>query len=159
MKECQKCKIVQEVSNFYKRTRSKDGLQCICKTCNAVHRNSQYHKNHEHELKKLSDYNNRESSKIRRINFQLRKLYNVDLDFYNTKLLSQDNRCAICKTHESEFKTRLSLDHDHESGKIRGILCTNCNVNVGFLEKGKSRKIQLIEETLEYINEHKEDNA
>lgn len=39
----------------------------------------------------------------------------------------QEGKCAICKRHESEFKRRLSVDHNHKTGKVRGLLCFQCN--------------------------------
>lgn len=41
--------------------------------------------------------------------------------------LAQEQRCAICKKHESEFMKRLAVDHNHKSGRIRGLLCYRCN--------------------------------
>lgn len=35
--------------------------------------------------------------------------------------------CAICKKHESNFKKRLAVDHNHKTGKVRGLLCYRCN--------------------------------
>ena len=44
----------------------------------------------------------------------------------------QNGCCAICKGEEpSDFKGRLSIDHDHSSGKIRGLLCMKCNSGLG----------------------------
>lgn len=56
-----------------------------------------------------------------------RKKYGVGLDWYNQKLKEQNYSCAICKKHESQFKKRLSLDHDHKTGEARGLLCFWCN--------------------------------
>lgn len=39
----------------------------------------------------------------------------------------QGGRCAICKKHESYFSKRLAVDHDHSSGKVRGLACFRCN--------------------------------
>jgi hypothetical protein len=39
----------------------------------------------------------------------------------------QNGRCAICDKHQSNFKRRLNLDHNHKSGQIRGLLCYYCN--------------------------------
>lgn len=41
--------------------------------------------------------------------------------------ISQDNKCAICKRDESEFKKRLCIDHNHKTGKVRALLCYYCN--------------------------------
>ncbi len=46
---------------------------------------------------------------------------------------SQDGRCAICGEHKSFSK--ISTDHNHVTGKVRGLLCTFCNTLVGYLEK------------------------
>jgi hypothetical protein len=62
--------------------------------------------------------------------------YSVDqlCDFYNKQFASQKGCCAICGRHESEFKYRLSIDHDHETCKLRGLLCSNCNTAIGSLQ-------------------------
>lgn len=40
---------------------------------------------------------------------------------------AQEQRCAICGRHESEFKNRLAVDHNHRTSKVRGLLCFFCN--------------------------------
>jgi hypothetical protein len=40
---------------------------------------------------------------------------------------AQEQRCAICKKHESTFMKRLAIDHNHRSGRVRGLLCYRCN--------------------------------
>lgn len=42
-------------------------------------------------------------------------------------LEKQDHKCAICEKHESTFKRGLAVDHDHLTGKVRGLLCFTCN--------------------------------
>lgn len=57
----------------------------------------------------------------------LRKTYNISLAEYNSMLEWQGHSCAICKTPKSEFKRSLHVDHDHKTGKVRGLLCFYCN--------------------------------
>ncbi len=45
-----------------------------------------------------------------------------------TKLsVAQEGKCGICKKAETEFKHRLSVDHNHRTGQVRGLLCYRCN--------------------------------
>ncbi len=73
---------------------------------------------------------------------------NVDIRRYHGKegfdivqnlIIKQDNKCAICgltasESHKSTKRPNLYIDHDHTSGKIRGLLCNNCNSGVGKLK-------------------------
>lgn len=58
---------------------------------------------------------------------RLQREYGITLDQYNAILKRQGGRCAICGQHSSVFKTRLSVDHCHKTGLIRGLLCMTCN--------------------------------
>jgi hypothetical protein len=85
----------------------------------------------------------------------LKKVYGITLKEYYELLKEQDNKCAICGRDSFEFKKLLSIDHDHETGKVRGILCNSCNVAIGLFQDDldiiknahtyikKSRKINL----------------
>lgn len=50
---------------------------------------------------------------------------------YNALIEDQEFCCAICKAHQDTFKYGLCIDHDHESGDVRGLLCINCNALLG----------------------------
>lgn len=41
--------------------------------------------------------------------------------------IKQDGKCGICQKHEASFKIRLSVDHNHKTGQVRGLLCYYCN--------------------------------
>lgn len=53
---------------------------------------------------------------------------------YNNRFNKQKGCCAICGRHQSEFKRRLAVDHNHLTGGIRGLLCARCNYIVGAIE-------------------------
>ena len=63
------------------------------------------------------------------VNGHLLRKYGITLEEYNGLLEKQKGKCAICKTITS--KRRLDVDHCHETGKIRGLLCLNCNAALG----------------------------
>ena len=46
--------------------------------------------------------------------------------------------CLICKTSQDNLTKRLVVDHDHKTNKIRGLLCTNCNLGIGNLKENIS---------------------
>ena len=66
--------------------------------------------------------------------YDLKKIYGITIEDYDNLLLKQNNCCAICKQHKSIFTKALAVDHCHVSGKIRGLLCTNCNRAIGNLK-------------------------
>jgi hypothetical protein len=56
--------------------------------------------------------------------------YGVDKIMFEAMYFDQDGRCAIA----SCIREARSVDHDHQTGKVRGLLCQGCNIAVGFLE-------------------------
>ena len=59
---------------------------------------------------------------------------------------------CVFLTHASNFKKALGVDHNHSTGKVRGLLCTNCNRALGYLKESEESVINL----LNYIKCHKE---
>lgn len=82
----------------------------------------------------------------------LKRNYGIYIDEYNEMLVSQNFSCLICQKHISNFKNGLSVDHDHISGKIRGLLCFKCNSALGLLFDNRESLIRAIE----YLDEHKQ---
>lgn len=62
--------------------------------------------------------------------YHLIRTYGITEAQYDELEHAQDYRCNICKRPSSEFKTRLSVDHNHGTGEIRGLLCNHCNRRV-----------------------------
>lgn len=92
-----------------------------------------------------------EKYKFRRI----KQVYGLEREDYEKLLSTQNNACAICKKAKV-----LVVDHDHTTGKVRQLLCGDCNTTLGFLERQGS---EVFMNHLEYIKTHKEikenDNA
>jgi hypothetical protein len=62
----------------------------------------------------------------------LKDRYGITLEDYDTLVVKQDGRCAICQTtNPGGRKGRFCIDHDHITGKIRGLLCSPCNRALG----------------------------
>jgi len=68
-------------------------------------------------------------------------------------LTAQGEGCAICgrklghKKGRSGLPSRLVIDHEHKTGKIRGLLCSRCNSGIGIFEE----KIELLEAAIKYL--------
>jgi hypothetical protein len=75
------------------------------------------------------------------------KKYGLTDEDYNNMFTAQGGKCLICGKHQSELKKALSVDHCHSTGNIRGLLCNNCNVGIGFLLHSPD----IIESALNYI--------
>ena len=58
------------------------------------------------------------------------KRFGITVEEYKERLLNQNNVCAICG-RRNKNGVRLSIDHDHKTSKIRGLLCGKCNVGIG----------------------------
>jgi hypothetical protein len=86
----------------------------------------------------------------------LKQKYNLSLDDFEALLRKQGNRCAICfKSIEGETLggvRRANVDHDHATGKVRGLLCTGCNTALGKFEDS----IRLLAAAIVYLQEHEE---
>jgi len=83
-------------------------------------RHKEYYANNKHKVK----------SKAR--GRQLRYLYDITQDEYNRILLEQKSQCAICGNVSS-----LVVDHNHATGKVRGLLCKKCNFVLGLVDDKK----------------------
>lgn len=86
-------------------------------------------------------------------------MYGITSEQYSEKLQEQKSVCDICKMPETrivrvnakKYKTekrpRLSVDHDHETGEVRGLLCTKCNIALGHMQDS----IEILESAIIYL--------
>ena len=112
-------------ANTYVRT---NGTRA-CKECNRQRSRNRYRKftpaqkaaDHAARLQRRKD---RPDGDRRRARYLL-KTYGIAVEQYELMLEQQAGRCAICRNKPQ--KRRLHVDHDHKTGKIRGLLCLRCN--------------------------------
>ena len=86
----------------------------------------------------------------KRRNSILKTKFGITLDQYNDMLKEQNYRCMVCNQVETRRGNKggirsLAVDHCHTSGKIRGLLCGNCNVALGLLNEDRDRIYKLLE--------------
>ena len=71
--------------------------------------------------------------------------YGLTLEDYNEMFSTQNGECAICRTHQRDLNISLAVDHDHSTGKVRGLLCKNCNLMIGNAKDDISTLLHAIE--------------
>lgn len=87
----------------------------------------------------------------------LRKRYGIGVQEYKELLDKQEGNCAICGKHSSSVFTKgkegfeLCVDHCHDTGKVRGLLCENCNTGIGKLNDS----IDLLQKAMNYLEVNK----
>lgn len=141
IKICTKCKKQKSLSAFHKARKGKHGVRGDCKECQQKY-NHKYMNNRRTKEQSKKWYAIH-PEKIRQYN--LRSKYNLTIEQYDTMFETQKGCCFICGRHQSEFQHRLSIDHNHKTGKIRGLLCDNCNGKLGWFEKNKKKILQHLE--------------
>lgn len=72
------------------------------------------------------------------------KNYGITSEDYDKMLLEQNNSCAICKVHLMDLKKTPNIDHCHSTGKVRGLLCNNCNFGLGFFKDNVDNMLEAI---------------
>ena len=98
----------------------------------------------------------REKNKDKRKNGMLLWRFNITLEQYNAMHEEQKGLCKVCgkeesaKKNNSEEPRKLAVDHDHATGKVRGLLCASCNVKLGHYE-GLKLLVPLFDKYLEEV--------
>jgi hypothetical protein len=123
VKICTKCKKVKDISNFSKKNAKgrKPGLQPRCKACSIEDVNEWREKTGEDGLK----------------DFYYKRTYDMSLEDFNKTFIKQDGKCPLCYKQLNLRGTsgdRAVVDHCHKSGKVRGILCNECNRGLGYFK-------------------------
>lgn len=149
MKICIKCGTNQDFDSYFKRSKSSDGYENVCKVCKRLYKQEHYQKNKEVLRQKNRAYveANRDFVRAYRNKWQkdhpekmrdsyLWHEYRIRLPEYLQLLDKQSGVCQICKQLSNET---LAVDHDHLSGDIRGLLCRACNTALGLFNDSVER--------------------
>jgi formate dehydrogenase maturation protein FdhE len=121
--KCGSCKKWKIPTEFFKDSRNWNGIRSICKECSNG-------KDNEYMWK-----------------YNIEKKYSLPIEQYEELLVKQNGVCAICGSKQTDSKKhgRLCIDHDHETEKIRGLLCSNCNTALGLMKDDITRLARAIE--------------
>lgn len=91
-----------------------------------------------------------ESQKVAHRKYYLKTTYGITPEEYEELLEKQNHACALCNNERSgPMRIRLAIDHCHETGRIRGLLCQRCNWAIGQLGDNE----EALKNALDYIKE------
>lgn len=133
-KVCSKCGVRKERSKFYKDSARNDGITAYCKDCK-LKINNNWRENNPEEMKQSQRRTRRKST------------YGVSSEDYDKMLIDQNNECAIC--HKT-IGYEASVDHNHDTGQVRGLLCNVCNTGIGMLQDSPS----ILRAAAEYLEKY-----
>lgn len=121
-KTCTKCGRAKPTTNtyWYKDGKRKDGLFPLCKECKIKYDQERYERT-------------KDVAKQRMRTNRLAQ-FGLTPEQYEEMLEAQSGGCAICGTPEGYAGKRLAVDHDHQTGEVRGLLCDRCNLVLGKME-------------------------
>ena len=84
----------------------------------------EYRKSHKEETKAYTQKRIKDKSRMR-------ITYGITLEDWQAMFDKQEGKCVICGVHQSEINRVLCVDHNHVTGKVRGLLCYHCNAGLG----------------------------
>ena len=124
---CFRCREEKELSEYYADFRNREGVRGVCKTCCKSRSYAWRSRNHEKFLQ-IRKRNNDKNKGYRRW-WHLNKAHGISREQFMSMLINQDFECKICFR-----ELPLVFDHDHRTGKIRGLICSLCNTGIGALQ-------------------------
>jgi hypothetical protein len=146
MKRCKDCGEEKPLTSFYLQS-GRMHRRAICKQCNSKRRKVWYK-------------NNPEKVRVIRRRYLVKRVvsgasvacrYGMTVEQYHDFVQKHNNACAICFGKElAKKRVRLSVDHDAVSGKVRGLLCSKCNMAIGLFR----HQPNLLRDAAHYLEKH-----
>lgn len=157
MIKCSKCEKVQPRTMYYKGR--KDCKKCFNLRMQEYRKKTNYNREYylknkdvenERSLKRYYDLKDNPEQKLKWRENQLKVKYGITLEDYDKMYKSQNYKCAICDTENPNGQGVFHVDHCHNTGKIRGLLCHSCNTALGHLKDC----INNLKRAIKYLKKH-----
>ena len=130
---CMTCGVEKNILEFYMRDKKTGRRHSACKECDKARVKARHQANPE-----------------RTRNNDLKRNYGITLQEHQEMYKNQNGVCAICKSEGDGKWKKLCVDHDHKTGKVRQLLCRNCNMVLGQVGDNAN----LLEEMIKYLQKH-----
>ncbi len=149
MKFCRKCDRWLPENNFCRDRATKNGRYSYCRECCSRESRERYKKNRV-GIARQSRQRYKDSKQVQeaRRQYRLKHKYGLTPEQHRQIYLDQGERCALCG--DSMPYDWLYTDHDHQTAKVRGLLCCSCNTGLGHLDdsvEGLRRAIEYLEKS------------
>ena len=136
MKTCKTCKVEKPYSEFNVRKGNKDGYRTQCKGCSSAYNKKRY-EDPAYVAQHRSNH--------------LKRKYGISSSDYSLMFTQQGGCCAICKSETPKrSSTYFMVDHNHNTGAVRGLLCHPCNSAIGLL----GDNISTLQAAINYLSTH-----
>lgn len=161
------CKKEKSISEFHKHIGHKFGVGSACKECVRHRQNKDYHTSPKQKItnkkyrssprgkKTRQRYVQTNNYKFNRWKYWLRDKYDLTPEQYSQMLADQNSCCKICGQLETAANQyglmRLAIDHNHNTGEIRGLLCQKCNQAIGLMNENT----KVLRKAVEYLEKSK----
>jgi hypothetical protein len=138
IKVCKGCDLEKPMSEFPPRKNGRNGINSRCREClNA-------------QKRATKDYGKKQNPDYAR-NYSLKKTYGITQQDYLNMLVEQNHKCKICGKDELQTKyNKLVVDHNHATGEVRALLCTQCNIALGMAQES----IDILLSMISYLGEY-----
>lgn len=155
-KEC-KQNNPQTIDCFYKNSSSRQCISCLKekrriyeKTLEARQKRNLRDQSLKHKQQAKKYY---ENNKDKERNRKLLRIYGISLEQYKQMRIDQNHKCKICEVDElNAGKKGLVIDHNHETGQIRGLLCGSCNRALGYFKD----RLDILNKAVNYLSKKSE---
>lgn len=153
-KFCHKCGQTKPATEFFRRQLPRTGYQPQCKQCRKSAQRNKYKTDPEwrrHNIDRTIQYRKNNSEKAKQWNRKtyLKTRYGIGLVEFNDMIEQQNHRCAICQNIFTEDNDAC-VDHNHQTGKMRQLLCSFCNSGLGYFRDNP----QILLRATTYLKEH-----
>jgi hypothetical protein len=150
VKHCGRCDINKPDDEFYRRNKD-GGLQSHCKKCDKA-RADIWRRNHlGAHAGFCREWQKNNPLRVRIAEWRRQGIV-ITTQEYMDKFNAQGGKCAVCKTHESDLERKLAVDHEHSTGKVRGLLCHTCNRSIVSVLENKPNLIPVAQA---YLDEYR----
>ena len=148
-KRCSKCGTIKSLDSYYTYKGRGKSNSSICKECQKKTRKEWYAKNKVDALNKQKLYEATPKARLASLKAQVNRHYGISLEDVSIMMDKQRGCCAVCKdslVYPDSWR-RYDIDHSHKTGKVRGLLCSNCNKGIGLL----ADSIEILSCAIDYL--------